>query len=92
MKLIEGYHVTQAETRSIKQMIEWGYNTGTNSNKTKMYCVLKGCQVRPDVWQYDVEIKTRERTTIGANVTTTTRVIKVQMHKKPKQNQDQKLF
>lgn len=70
-------YITQTERKAINHMIKSGWTFAHNRNKTKAYSVVKG---DPATGDYLIEIHTRERKTIGADVTTNTRTVKI---KKP---------
>jgi hypothetical protein len=66
------YHITQTERSAIKTMLDNGWTFAHNRNKTKMYRVMQGTPEK-DGYQYTIEISTRERRTIGADIETSKR-------------------
>ena len=53
-KLIKGYHITQVEIRSIKQMIEIGLTSARNRTNTKNYEIIQGT---PNKQGYEYRIR-----------------------------------
>jgi hypothetical protein len=71
------YHITQTERKAILTMLNNRWTFAHNRNKTKLYSVVSGTP-RGNAYDYVIEISTRERTTIGADVQTTTRKVPFQ--------------
>lgn len=69
-------HITATERKSILTMLNNGWVQCNNRPRTKHYCIVQGTPLQGGKWEYRIEIKTRETTTIGAPVTTTKRVVK----------------
>lgn len=67
--LLKGYHLTATERAAIREMLEKGYATASNSTKTKIYSITKGW-IDDNFWHYCIEIKTRGTFTIGKGTET----------------------
>lgn len=61
IKLIEGYHITATEKRSIRQMLDAGYKTVRNRPNTKSYEIIEEF----DDDRYKIKIGTKATWTIG---------------------------
>lgn len=70
-------YITATERKAINLMLSNGWTFAHNRNKTKAYSVVNA---NPATGEYLIEIQTRERRTIGADVTTNIRTVKI---KKP---------
>ena len=64
--LIEGYHITATERKSIIQMLINGLICATNRPNTKRYTILKGTP-EGENYTYKVEISTKATWNIGGN-------------------------
>jgi hypothetical protein len=69
-------HITATERKSILTMLNNGWLYCTNRPRTKQYTVIQGTPLQGGKWEYKIEVRTRETTTIGAPVTTTKRTVK----------------
>jgi hypothetical protein len=70
IKMIQGYHLTQTESKALLQMLNNGLTNATNKPRTKQYLIVRGTPITGG-YEFEVRIGTRERRTIGADVTTT---------------------
>jgi hypothetical protein len=67
IELIEGYHLTAIEKKSIVQMINIGLTNATNRPNTKSYNVISGTQDGKE-FIFKIKVGSKGTWTIGANV------------------------
>ena len=73
---LSAQHITATERKSILTMLNNGWVQCNNRLRTKRYSIVQGTPLQGGKWEYKIEIRTRETTTIGAPVTTTKRTVK----------------
>ena len=64
IKLIEGFHITPTEKKSIEAMLKAGLVSVRNRPDTKRYTIIQGWPVK-NGWEYKIRIGTKSVWAIG---------------------------